>query len=121
MTASERIWAWVYNLPYNKHHGTHRWTPFKPFFNPWVIHNWPGWKFWKGRTVEHYQEATEYLRADLVPDPAQIRAEALREAHDAIADYPRVSPDADEARHYDEQIEHAQRIVLALIDKENEQ
>jgi len=54
-------------------------------------------------------------------DPATIRAEALREAHDAIADYPRVAPDGTEAQHYDEQIEYSQSIILALIDKEQDQ
>lgn len=44
-------------------------------------------------------------------------AQALREAHDAIADYPRVAPDSTEAQHYDEQIEYCQSIILAMIPK----
>jgi hypothetical protein len=42
-------------------------------------------------------------------------AGALTKAADAIADYPRVAPDATEAQHYDEQIEYCQSIILALI------
>ena len=42
-------------------------------------------------------------------------AAALREARDAIEDYPRVAPDGMEAQHYDEQIEYSQSIILALI------
>lgn len=46
------------------------------------------------------------------------REDALREARDAIADYPRVAPDGLEVQHYDEQIEYCQSIIDALIDKE---
>lgn len=63
--APERIWAWVYNLPYSKHNGYRCWTPFEATFKPWVIHDWPGWKFLKSRTTEYYQNQTEYTRTDL--------------------------------------------------------
>ena len=71
--APERIWAWVYNLPYNKHNGYRCWTPFEPTFKPWVIHDWPGWKFWKSRTTEYYQNQTEYTRTDLCITEAECQ------------------------------------------------
>ena len=42
-------------------------------------------------------------------------AAALRGAADAIADYPRSSPEEAEWSRYDEQIDHSQRIIETLI------
>lgn len=41
-------------------------------------------------------------------------AAAYEAAIDACSDYPRIAPDATEAQHYDEQIEHSQACIRAL-------
>lgn len=61
--APERIWAWVWNLPY----------PSKS----------QGKAEWNRDAVPTSQDVTEYIRADLV-DPAAIREAALREAVEAV-------------------------------------
>lgn len=73
----------------------------------------------EGRLVTDAVSPTDArLRAAVAQlDAGAIREAALREAHDAIAEYPRVSPDSTEAQHYDEQIEHCQSIILALTEK----
>ena len=58
--------------------------------------------------------ATEYIRADLVPDPAAIVRAAPEAAADACADYPRSSPEYSEYIHYDDQIVHSQNCIRAL-------
>jgi hypothetical protein len=45
---------------------------------------------------------------------AGLVAAAYEAAADACADYPRVAPDATEARHYDEQIDHSQACIRAM-------
>lgn len=46
-------------------------------------------------------------------------AAALQRAADACADYPRAVPDYDEWTRYDEQIQHSQSCILALIDTDH--
>jgi hypothetical protein len=68
--------------------------------------------------VEELSNCVAVLEAKLTQQGERVQAAvaaALREAADAIADYPRVAPDATEAQHYDEQIEYCQSIILALI------
>ena len=49
------------------------------------------------------------------PDQSAEVAAALEAACNAIEDYPRTAPDADEWKRYDEQIDHNQKIIRALI------
>ena len=61
----------------------------------------------------------EYIRRDpavlaALPEVHAMIAGAYEAAAHNIEDYPRVAPDAAEAQHYDEQIEHAQAIIRAL-------
>ena len=50
-----------------------------------------------------------------LPEVQAMIAGAFEAAANNIEDYPRVAPDRTEAQHYDEQIEHAQAIIRALI------
>lgn len=45
-----------------------------------------------------------------------IRRAVLEDAANRMADYPRAAPDATQAQHYDEQIEHSQRIVREMME-----
>jgi hypothetical protein len=67
----ERIWAWTYNLPANRKHGERSWVDFPPVFKPWVIVDWPGWKFWVSQKQEYHQEAIEYVRIDVYQELMQ--------------------------------------------------
>ncbi len=76
----------------------------------------------QGRVAGHYA-AAEDIRALIRPDAKdaldayrdrEVR-KALEGAVEAIADYPRSSPDYDEWTRYDEQIEYSQGIIRALI------
>lgn len=62
-------------------------------------------------------------RAAALADEHEAEADALvaaayEDAADACADYPRVAPDATEAQHYDEQIDHSQACILACTPAE---
>ncbi len=71
-----------------------------------------------GPLMEH-PDYTQFVRDDihkaeiarLTRERDAAEAAALERARNDIADYPRVAPDATEAAHYDEQIEHSQRII----------
>lgn len=68
-----------------------------------------------------YGYKTALKDAAALADEHQAEADALvgaayEAAADACADYPRVAPDATEAQHYDEQIDHSQACIRALTD-----
>lgn len=61
--------------------------------------------------TDHFNKLTPALAE---AHESALVAAAYEEAADACADYPRVAPDATEAQHYDEQIEHSQACIRAL-------
>jgi hypothetical protein len=66
------------------------------------------------------QKLEPYIRRDpaviaALPEVQALVAAALERAADDLADYPRTSPDYDDWTRYDEQIEHSQAIVRALV------
>ena len=112
----ERIWAWVYNLPHNKHHKTRCWVDFVPTFKPWVIVDWPGWRFWVKRRTEYTQVATEFIRADVA---ANMVATALREAARVALNACLVPPDGGSPTENEAAVcAAASRYILALIPRE---
>lgn len=70
---------------------------------------------WRTRALAAEAEV-ERLRAAIPKLGGEVRRAALEEAFVAIDDYPRAAPSADEWARYDEQIEHSQGIIRALID-----
>lgn len=70
---------------------------------------------WRTRALEAEAEV-ERLRAAIPKRDAEVRRAALEEAFAAIDEYPRAAPSEDEWTRYDEQIEHSQGIIRALID-----
>ena len=70
---------------------------------------------WRTRALSAEAEV-ERLRSAIPERDAEVRRAALEEAFAAIAEYPRAAPSEDEWMRYDEQIEHSQGIIRALID-----
>ncbi len=67
MTAPERIWAWVWNYPISKHHGSKVWVDFKPFWKKPITTfvSTSKWNPFVGRMEVCEQEVTEYVHIDL--------------------------------------------------------
>lgn len=70
---------------------------------------------WRTRALTAEAEV-ERLRSAIPERDAEVRRAALEEAFAAIVEYPRAAPSEDEWMRYDEQIEHSQGIIRALID-----
>jgi len=63
--APEHIWAWVWNTPAIKAHGTNCWTDYEPVFKVWVLKGLPSKKHWFGAPKVYTQTATQYVRNDV--------------------------------------------------------
>jgi hypothetical protein len=128
MTAPERIWAWVWNYPISKHHGSKVWVDFKPFWKKPITTfvSTSKWNPFVGRMEVCEQEVTEYVHIDLHDaTKAQLAkaVELLKEARQDLEEYVTHEWPKDEhpvyERKWERDMELCRRIdaVLAEIEK----
>jgi len=88
MTAPERIWAWVWNYPISKHHGSKVWVDFKPFWKKPITTfvSTSKWNPFVGRMEVCEQEVTEYVHIDLHDATKAQLAKAVKFLKEAVHD-----------------------------------
>lgn len=77
--APKTIWAWSWNFPMGKAHGTRTWVDFPPVIKPVDVYveEGPWWKFWKGHFEPVEQVVTEYVRRDIAEAAVSSVSDAL--------------------------------------------